>query len=607
MTLRAKLLLAQLPLWLALLLVGLLALFTTAALGRQAHDIFSDNYRSVQEVRVMTESLERLHDVAQTAVLTGEAWPVAQVAQLQELFEQSLKAQEGAVVEAGEHEATTDLRQAWRAYRDEFQLLMELNPPRRVREVLSSRLMPAFLRVKKAQDQIVSINQGAMETKSAQARRRAKDFQATMATMSLAALATGLALTLWLTAHLLRPLSVLGQALQRIGGGDFETRVRLAGRDEITQLAGRVNEMASRLLQYRQHSLGALLLAQQASQATINSLPDPVLVLDMEGRLVNLNQAAEELLGGPPALGQTAWSSLEPTLARKAQELFNHVVEGKGPVVPKGFQDALRLPAPQADRYLLPRATPVHDPGGGLAGVALLWQDVTRLRRFDQMKTDLVATVAHEFRTPLTSLGMAIYLCLEGAAGPLSPKQADLLSAARQDCERVKAMVEDLLDMSRLGHEGLMLRRAPLEAAKLLEDALLAHGPEARRLEVELVLGQSPGPALVSADPERVGLVFSNLIANALRHTPAGGRVTLEAQAQDRMVRFLVSDTGEGIAPQHIPNIFERFQGVGQEPAGAAGLGLFIAREAVLAHGGDIGLTSQPGQGSRFWFTLPAA
>jgi signal transduction histidine kinase len=202
---------------------------------------------------------------------------------------------------------------------------------------------------------------------------------------------------------------------------------------------------------------------------------------------------------------------------------------------------------------------------------------------------------------------MAIYLCLEGAAGPLSPKQADLLSAARQDCERVKSMVEDLLDMSRLGHEGLGLRRSPVAASQLLADALLAHGAAAQRQGVELALGPGPGSAQVSADRERVALIFSNLISNALRHTPSDGRVTLGASPQGLMVLFSVSDTGAGIDPQHLAHIFERFQGAGEEPAGAAGLGLFIAREAVLAHGGDIGLDSQPGQGSRFWFTLPAA
>lgn len=607
MTLRAKLLLAQVPLWAALLLVGLLALFTTASLGGQAHDILSENYRSVREVRLMTESLERLHDLAQTSALAGQAWPETRVARYLERFEQSLGHQDAAVVEAGEGEATMELRQAWQAYRQNYQRLMALERPAQAGEAFASLLMPAFLRVKKAQEQIVEINQRAMEAKSEQARRQAEQFQTTMAIVSLAALAMGLAVTLWLTTHLLRPLSVLGQALARIGGGDFETRVRLSGRDELTQLARRVNDMASRLLAYRQSSLGALLLAQQASQATLNSLSDPVLVLDLEGRLVNLNQAAEGLYAPPAQPGRPVWEGLDPDLAQRVGDLAARVVEGRGGVAPKGFQEAQRLATLQGDRYLLPRAAPVLDPAGGLAGVTLVLQDVTRLWRFDRIKTDMVATVAHEFRTPLTSLGMAIHLCLEGAAGPLSPKQADLLSAARQDCERVKAMVEDLLDMSRLGQEGYSLRRLPVEAAWLLAQAHQAHQAAAQRRSVELILGQGPGPARVWADPERVGLIFSNLVANALRHTPAGGRVTLEAQAQEGAVRFWVADTGEGIEAERLPHVFERFQGAGEEPAGAAGLGLYIAREAVLAHGGEIGLASQPGQGSRFWFTLPAA
>ncbi|CAO0822667.1 hypothetical protein DFAR_3210006 [Desulfarculales bacterium] len=193
-------------------------------------------------------------------------------------------------------------------YRDEFRDLIGLSQAPQVRQAFNSRLMPAVLMVKRAQDQIVDINQAAMEIKSAQALRRAGEFQAITALAYLGTVPANLAITMWLTAHLLRSLAVLGQALHRIGGGNFENRVRLAGHDEITQLAERANEMASRLLEYRRHSLGALLLAQQASQSAINNLPDPVLVLELEGLLVNLNQAAQELLlTRLPSPQESAW------------------------------------------------------------------------------------------------------------------------------------------------------------------------------------------------------------------------------------------------------------------------------------------------------------
>ena len=126
----------------------------------------------------------------------------------------------------------------------------------------------------------------------------------------------------------------------------------------------------------------------------------------------------------------------------------SHVLSGKGAFNPSGFEDAVQLPTLLGDRYFLPRATPVYESRGVIVGATVLLQDVTRLRRFEELKNDVVATVAHEFRTPLTSLRMAVHLCTEQVAGPLTDKQAELLYAAREDCDRLQAMVDDLLDMS---------------------------------------------------------------------------------------------------------------------------------------------------------------
>src|SRR6185369_11217788 len=141
----------------------------------------------------------------------------------------------------------------------------------------------------------------------------------------------------------------------------------------------------------------------------------------------------------------------------------------------KGFEEAVKVPSSEGDRYFLPRATPVYEEQGGIAGATVILQDVTRLRRFDELRNDMVATVAHEFRTPLTSLRMAIHLCLEEAVGPLTPKQAELLWAGREDCERLQGIVDDLLDLSRIQSGRIELQLKPVAPGELLEGALHAH------------------------------------------------------------------------------------------------------------------------------------
>src|SRR5262249_2513999 len=158
------------------------------------------------------------------------------------------------------------------------------------------------------------------------------------------------------------------------------------------------------------------------------------------------NRAAEAELHVRLDAGSTEadLAPAEPIVRATIQRLNAHVLGGKGAYVPKGFEEAIRVGPPEAPRYLLPRAIPVHT-DARLSGATLVLQDVTRIRGFDELKNDLVATVAHEFRTPLTSLRMAIHLCLEGAVGRLNEKQTELLAAGREDCERLQSIVDNLL------------------------------------------------------------------------------------------------------------------------------------------------------------------
>jgi signal transduction histidine kinase len=301
--------------------------------------------------------------------------------------------------------------------------------------------------------------------------------------------------------------------------------------------------------------------------------------------------------------------ALAPPLRDAARKLIDHVRAGRGAYVPKGLEEALPVDTPKGHVYLLLRANPVLGEAGEVAGLTIVMQDVTRLRRFDELKNDLVATVAHEFRTPLTSLRMAIHLCVEGTVGPLTDKQADLLGAAREDCERLQSIVDDLLDLSRIQAGRIEIHARAMQSLALLESCIEQHAALARDKGVTLELGAPMVDRAVLADPDRLNLVLTNLVTNAIRHTPSGGRVQLRSapHAAGRM-RFEVIDTGEGIDPKWFPTLFDRFFRIpGSKPGSGVGLGLYICKEIVEAHGGQIGVESDVGHGSIFWFTLPAA
>ncbi len=581
--LKSRLLAAQLPIAIALAAIGMLAVFSVDELGRAGRDILSNNYRSVLAAQRMKESLERI-DSATLFVVAGEREKgEAQLKLQRPSCEAELRTQQGNLTESGEAEATLAVREAWDAYVEQLDALPAAADPK---AHYLNHLEPAFFAAKHAADVVVTLNQDAMVLKSEKLRLDSRRFNTVTVVALLLSLLVGFGFSLVLTERAMRPLSVLGQAVRRLGEGDLAARARVKGPSDLEQLGRDFDAMAGRLQAYRESSLGELLQAQQSSQAAIDSLPDPVLVFSRDGLRQGTNRAGEAL------------NLSEEPLRALLEKVRGHVLSGKGFYVPRGYEEAVRV----GQVFLLPRGSPVTNESLAVVGATVLLQDVTRLRRFDELKNDLVATVAHEFRTPLTSLRMAIHLTVELAAGPLTDKQLELLVAAREDCERLQGIVDDLLDLSRLQSGRLELERKPVKVSSLVDEVIDAHRAAAALREVTLTAALGPFAAdqQVDADAARLGLVLANLVSNAIRYTPAGGTVTVGFDG----ARFEVRDTGAGILPEHQKRIFEKFFRVpGTRPEGA-GLGLAIAREIVEAHGGQLGVDSTLGQGSRFWFTV---
>jgi two-component system, NtrC family, sensor histidine kinase KinB len=603
MTFRVKLLLAQAPFAAALLLLGLVAARSVARLGENAELILKDNYRSVLAAERMKSLADRL-DRGALAFTLQRPMEKGGAAELRAQFESELRVQEANITEPGEAEVTRTLRTHWTAYRAVLDRLRAA-PPSAREPLYFSEVLPALEAVDRSTQEILEINQGAMVAKSDRAQRQAHRVNALIVSLAVAVLVVGIFTASVLTVRLIRPLSILSLSVRRLGEGDLEARARIDGRDEIAALAREFNTMADKLGQYRRSSLGELLQAQQASQAAIDSLPDPVVVLDPGGKLLNVNRAAEDLLRVSVGGAEDPLRLMDPAVREVLDKVRGHVAGGRGAYVPRGFEEAVRTSSSEGDRYLLPRATPLYSEQGSIAGATIVLQDVTRLMRFDELKNDLVATVAHEFRTPLTSMRMAIHLLAEEVVGPLTEKQSDLVFAARQDCERLQSIVDDLLDLSRIQAGRVELQRGAISSSSLLSEAAAAARAEAEAVGLDLAAVLPEPDTDVDGDRERLLLVLSNLIANAVRHTPASGRIVLETSADSEMVRFQVADTGVGIPREYQERIFEKYFQVPGARAGRVGLGLYISREIVRAHGGEMGVESEPGRGSRFWFTVP--
>jgi signal transduction histidine kinase len=468
-------------------------------------------------------------------------------------------------------------------------------------------LLSFFNAIKRISGDILRLNQDNMEHASQEARRIAvHSLGWFIAGLAVAIVIAGFS-TWYMTRTILQPMRAMTVAAQGISEGNLDQVVPYQGADELGQLAQAFNTMARHLRDYRQSQSAQLLRAQQTIQATIDSFPDPVLVIDFEGAVEMANPAARQLLGVVPHQknhpGTGIWQPPDALAAPLAEAL-----QGQRDFLPEGFDKVILLGPGGRERAVLPRILTIRDPYGSALGAAVVLQDVTRLRLLDQVKSNLVATASHELKTPLTGVRLAVHLLLEESVGLLNPKQTELLLDARENSERLLAMVNNLLDLARLEQGSRQLEVGPESANSLLQAAVEAVRPRASDKGIELVVQVPPGVPPVAVDAARLGHALRNLLDNALTYTDRGGRITLAAAIDADAVVLSIADTGIGISPEHLPHVFEKFFRVpGQSRGTGTGLGLAIVHEIVTAHGGTITCESRPGAETVFRLRLPPA
>jgi len=260
--------------------------------------------------------------------------------------------------------------------------------------------------------------------------------------------------------------------------------------------------------------------------------------------------------------------------------------------------------------FFAPTVVPILMESGRdeISGATVILKDVTQMREQQELKRSAVTTVSHQLRNPLTSIRMSLHLLLEERLGPLNAKQTELLLAARDESERLTGIVEELLDLNRMESGRALLDIERISPHELVQDSLEPFQVDARDKGIGLTNAVSDDLPEILGDTKRLQHVMSNLLSNALRFTQPGGTVSVSAEAEPGMVRFAVTDTGTGIAASDVNRVFEPFYRVpGQEKPSGIGLGLAIVNEIIKTHGGSVGVTSEPGKGSTFWFTLPQA
>jgi two-component system sensor histidine kinase KdpD len=339
-------------------------------------------------------------------------------------------------------------------------------------------------------------------------------------------------------------------------------------------------------------------------EAIIESIEDGLIVLDREGVIVHVNDVAGAILGyaRSEALGHP-FAELDTNQPRYVR-LRNAFRDFLAHPEREGERVEVTLWQNGRDRVYVLRPTPFRDRGGGHAGHILVLQDVTHLRDQEARRQQLMATLSHELRTPLASQRLAVEL-LERALAPLADRRTELVTAVKRDLERLEDVAHRLLEVSRARAITRAHERQIIDLRVVLAGVREAFEFQAAECGISFAATARGEGLIIPGDATTLTWALSNLVTNALRYTPRGGCVTIDAVAADGTVRVVVSDSGPGIPRDQHERIFERFVQGQKGPGGAAGLGLAIVRDIVQAHGGRVHLESEVGRGSRFTLDLP--
>jgi NtrC-family two-component system sensor histidine kinase KinB len=587
-----------------LLILLAVSLLTAVVLTRYSHAlerVFRENYDSVTYCDQMKDAMDQLN--LRALLLIWNPAPAAQIdadAEIDE-FQINLNHEFGNITLPGEREHTDHLDDLWRQYQTDLQQF-DAAPASKRAQIYSSSLLPGFKQIHETAQWIADANISNMVSVDGRVKRTLVEVRNWLLVLSFAgtlaaALAVGAAGT-----SILRPLRNLMLGARQIERGDLDLNLPVRSHDEIGALAEAFNSMAAKLREFRQLDHNRLLRTQQTTQLAIDSLPDAVFIIGPTGTVEISNRMAAAHFGIQPGLevdvlaGKLKW--LLP--------LYESVKTNHEPPHSPGYASAIQLFENGQERFLLPHAVPMLGIEGGVIGVCVILVDVTALRSADEAKSNLVSTVSHELRTPLTSIRMAMNLLHDPKFGSLGPKQSALLEAARQDSDRLYRIIENLLNISRIESGRAQFQFRQISPAEIIANSVDPMRPAFAEKRLKLQVNIAPALPNVLADPATIGSALTNLLSNALKFTPPGGEVTINAQIEDNLICFAVSDTGPGIPDQYASRIFEKFFRVPSKdgPSGA-GLGLAIAKDIAEAHGGSIELSRDKKPGSEFRLTLP--
>jgi PAS domain S-box-containing protein len=560
MKLKAKLSFGLGFLFIVILSFGILSIYYINRLGNDAEKVLKNNHESLVYCNNMLKALEEI------PAKTGAS----------KEFENNLQKQEANITEPGEQEATHELRK-------NFTELIA-NPA-------DSSNYP---QLRQSIQLINDLNQDAILRKNTIATKTAADAKLWLTIIFTVLILVALTFVYNLPGIISGPIAKLSEGISEIANKNYQKRIYLQQEDEFGDLANTFNTMAEKLDEYEHSNLAKIKFEKSRIETIINQMKDGIIGLDEKNNILFLNVVSEKLLGIKEAEITGKYAA---DVALK-NDLMRTLLQEES-------KKELKIYADNKESYFNKDVLNVTN-NHVIIGKVIVLRNITPFHELNEAKTNFIATVSHELKTPISSIKMSAQLLTDNRVGELNAEQQELIKSIGDDADRLLKITGELLNMSQVETGNIQLKLQDTLPSVIIDQALQAVTSQAQQKNIHLqVTIQDKLPA-IQADAEKTSWVLINFLTNAIKYSSEASAIEVAVYTKNKQVVFTVKDYGKGIDEKYLPRIFDRYFKVpGTHDRTGTGLGLAISKEFIEAQGGQIEVSSVNGEGSVFGFSFP--
>lgn len=571
MRIKAKLTFGVGALFLLILALAIVSGWYVNQLKKDTNNILVANYNTLQYARNMLLSLEDVRS-DKSAVDT---------------FQKNLDLQKQNVTEIGEIEATNLIVKHFKDLKE--------NPEDSI--VISS--------IRKDITELMRLNMEAINRKSDIADDTAQKAIVIISVTGSLCFLIAFILLVNLPSNIANPIKELTDSIKEIAGQNYKKRVHFESHNEFGDLAKSFNTMAEKLEEYSESKLDKILKGKKRIETLIDNLHDPVIGIDENKKVLFANEEALNICG----LKKEEFIGKQIQDVAVTNDLIRSII--KDIFLPKpenAKSEQLKIYADRKESYFEKEVVdinivPTGEADSEFIGQVILLRNITPFKELDLAKTNFMGTVSHEFKTPIASIQLGIQILENEKTGHLNEEQKGLVNGIKDDADRLLRITGELLNITQVESGAIQINLISSEIKPMIEYAVNANksAAEYKNIKIDVDIEDN---ILVAADSEKTAWVLTNLISNAVRYSYENATIDVKVEKTENQIRFSVTDTGQGIQPQFLNKIFERYFRIPGTKKEGTGLGLSISKEFIEAQGGKIWVESEYGAGSTFCFTL---